>query len=1213
MSNKKRQSKRKPKLPSKFNDHVMNSMSQNRKDLNGIDDMDEIRVTIDDKIEEIGENCNVRNRTVIEGDVEDVCDSDSDNDIVLESDELKECNVVFGSIDTIEEDQSGNYGLDHVEFVANVETMMDEVLVENVVMNSSNETGSGTTEGDASNNGDTARRNDADKQINSNKLSKNDVEKETDADKQSNSNKLENVSSLNFSSSKVDAVNDCTIGNTMFGNSFVKSYAKTVEKRELNKNLYCIPTSKKDNGDEVVVFDEEIVEEGSKKWLNTVYGYFVGCNMSPVELRYNIRRMWSKYGLYDIISNGNSVWLFNFRNKEGMNTIVNQSSWMVNGKPLMVQKWNLDSVKGLSALASRLGKPLVMDDITASMCHNGTGRSAFARILVEMDASKGFKDTIEIQYKDKSNTVIRTKFVKVEFSWKLVSCSQCKVFGHNDSKCYKNGIKKNQMGANKEAKLNQDTEGTRKDEGNAKVQYKYIPKNDGNKKQMGSANKYYILANNEENENEYEEFRDRRLEVDNFIIEKKQPSNEDTADWTYDMKEYFKLKWKEMCRMENECESESDDDLIYEENEATNNVIADEIEGVDAGQKEVKEFIFKENLSICVVLETHLKESKAGKIGNLVFGNWQWCSNAQYSTNSCRILVGWNPNEVSLMIVHSSKQSILCIVESLQKNVKFFCSFIYAMGDFNVTLKTSEHSASGSFMSNDMLDFNECANNIEVEDICSSGFYFTWTKSLKNPNSSIMKKLDRIMINEEFIQQFQSAYGIFLPYVISNHSPAVITILEGLQKKRRSFKFINYIADKDDFADCVRKEWDTEIHGCHMYRVLSEAQAKVEKNPFDKDLKINAVSLLNDYMEATNDELKLLHQKAKVKWLSEGDQNTTYFHGILKFRKHKGRIESICDEIGMRFEGDNVVNVFVEHFKKFIGSKHEVQPLESTEVDFDIVLNKEEANAMIGQVTDEEIKEAIFDIDCNKASGPNGYTSGFFKKAWNIVRKEVCLAIKDFFLNGKLLGEINATIIALVPKVEVPNKVSEFRPIACCNVIYKSISKILTNRIKTDLQKVVNINQSAFIPGRHIQDNILIAQELLKGYQRKKGAKRCALKIDIQKAYDTVSWDFLENIMIKFGFHPVMVNWIMTCVKTTKFSICVNGEAHGYFNGGRGLRQGDPISPYLFTLVMEVFSLILSKNIEKAKKFKFHYGCKDLQLSNMCFADDLLVYSTADN
>ncbi|GJU46929.1 hypothetical protein Tco_1204195 [Tanacetum coccineum] len=149
------------------------------------------------------------------------------------------------------------------------------------------------------------------------------------------------------------------------------------------------------------------------------------------------------------------------------------------------------------------------------------------------------------------------------------------------------------------------------------------------------------------------------------------------------------------------------------------------------------------------------------------------------------------------------------------------------------------------------------------------------------------------------------------------------------------------------------------------------------------------------------------------------------------------------------------------------------------------VLSEDEAENMISMVTSDEIKEAIFDIDSNKAFGPDGYTSGFFKKAWSIIGKEVCLAIRDFFINGKLLGEINAIMIALVPKLEVPNKVSEFRPISYCNVIYKSISKILTTRIKNGLQKVVNINQSAFIPSKHIQNNILIAQELLKGYSRK--------------------------------------------------------------------------------------------------------------------------------
>ncbi|GJU60172.1 RNA-directed DNA polymerase, eukaryota, reverse transcriptase zinc-binding domain protein [Tanacetum coccineum] len=197
---------------------------------------------------------------------------------------------------------------------------------------------------------------------------------------------------------------------------------------------------------------------------------------------------------------------------------------------------------------------------------------------------------------------------------------------------------------------------------------------------------------------------------------------------------------------------------------------------------------------------------------------------------------------------------------------------------------------------------------------------------------------------------------------------------------------------------------------------------------------------------------------------------------------------------------------------------------------------------------------------------------------------EVCLAIKEFFYNSKLLGEVNSTLIALIPKVSTPNKVSEFRPISCCNVIYKCISKILTNRIKGGLNK-----------------------ELLRGYNRKNGPKRCAMQIDIQKAYDTVSWNFLEDILGKFGFHKKMVTWIMTCVRSTSFSICLNGETHGYFKGGRGLRQGDLMSPYLFTLVMEVFSLIMEKNIEESNGFGYHFGCKELKLSHMCFADDLLV------
>ena len=142
-------------------------------------------------------------------------------------------------------------------------------------------------------------------------------------------------------------------------------------------------------------------------------------------------------------------------------------------------------------------------------------------------------------------------------------------------------------------------------------------------------------------------------------------------------------------------------------------------------------------------------------------------------------------------------------------------------------------------------------------------------------------------------------------------------------------------------------------------------------------------------------------------------------------------------------------------------------------------------------VTEEEIKQSLFDIEDNKALGPDGFTSNFFKKAQIVVKDDFCKAVKEFFDSGKLIGQLNATLITLVPEIKTPLKVSDFRPIACCNVIYKCINKILTNRIMKVLSKLVDQNQSAFIPGRAITDNILLTQELWKGYKCVNGPKRC--------------------------------------------------------------------------------------------------------------------------
>ncbi|GJW53405.1 aspartic peptidase [Tanacetum coccineum] len=306
--------------------------------------------------------------------------------------------------------------------------------------------------------------------------------------------------------------------------------------------------------------------------------------------------------------------------------------------------------------------------------------------------------------------------------------------------------------------------------------------------------------------------------------------------------------------------------------------------------------------------------------------------------------------------------------------------------------------------------------------------------------------------------------------------------------------------------------------------------------------------------EIPKELLDSLKQKAKIDWLEAGDSNSSYFHKSIKCRNQQSRIEVVVNSDNIEVSGSHVPEVFVSHYEQFLGTSIECNEL-NVEGLFSKSISATTSSNMVCGITNDEIKAAMLDIGDDKAPGPDGYTSTIFKKGWSVVGHDVCNAVWDFFLNGCILKEINHTFLALIPKVSTLLKINDYRPISCCNVIYKCISKILSNRIIEGIKEVVSDNQATFVPGRRISDIILITQELMHSYHRNRSPPRCAFNVDIQKAYDTVDWRFLETVLVRFGFHCTMVKWIMACVTSTSFHLNINSNIHGFFKGKRGLRQ----------------------------------------------------------
>ena len=362
-------------------------------------------------------------------------------------------------------------------------------------------------------------------------------------------------------------------------------------------------------------------------------------------------------------------------------------------------------------------------------------------------------------------------------------------------------------------------------------------------------------------------------------------------------------------------------------------------------------------------------------------------------------------------------------------------------------------------------------------------------------------------------------------------------------------------------------------------------------------------------------EKQFFSQKIKCNFLKSSDKGLKFFHALMGQNHQRNFISAImCSHDSISTSLKEVGDEFMAYYQQLLGTSKTTIPLDSPIIGCGLCLPSSSHGLflLLSLVSHEDIRKAVFSIGNDKAPGFDGYSFFFYKQAWSVVGGDLCAAVQDFFHYGRLLKQVNHSIIALVPKSMNVSSPSDFRPISCCNVIYNVIAKILAGCLAQALKDIGSPMQNAFLGGRFISDNINLVQKLLRHYGRKRSSPHYLLKVDFKKAFNFVQWEFLENLLRHLDVPVKFFLLVMQCVSTISFSVAVNGDIHGFFLGNNGVRQGDPLSPYLFICCMDYFSRML-KLASQQEGFLFHPKCEVQGINHLAFADDVLLLSRGDS
>lgn len=462
-----------------------------------------------------------------------------------------------------------------------------------------------------------------------------------------------------------------------------------------------------------------------------------------------------------------------------------------------------------------------------------------------------------------------------------------------------------------------------------------------------------------------------------------------------------------------------------------------------------------------------------------------------------------------------------------------------------------------------------------------------------------------------------------------------MNFLDGVEWRRRAtFRYDQRRIKRDGFMDTVKRGWSSgetgqtrlmqKISNCRKaissWKRCAKPNSAIKIQELHHRLDVathgtlyipGEISLLRKELseEYYNEEI-FWKQKSMLYWLKAGDRNTQFFHAITKNRRAQNTIHSLVDAEGKEwFEEDDMGRVAEDYFKSLFTSEDVGIQMQEWE-DMPPKVSQNQNEELLKEVTMEEVKRAVFETNPQKCPGPDGMSAYFYQHFWETVGGDLTEKVQSFFRSGVLKEGINRTNICLIPKKLNANKVVDFRPISLCNVAFKIITKILAKRLKRIFPEIISETQAAFIEGRIIQDNILVAHELLHALNsnNKCAEEFIAVKTDISKAYDRVEWRFVKMAMKTLGFSEQWSKLVMACVESAQYQVLINGKPHRDFRPSRGLRQGDPISPYLFVICTEMLVQMLRKAEEKGAITGLKVARGAPPISHQLYADDSLFY-----